>query len=239
MKKWLRVLFVTCALVLTGTCITLAYVSESRGGYAPLCAEEESSEVIEESSEPEEEPVVEEEQPVVVEEGQEEAKESWVENKFNTFVVPLLSGVSITSVVSALVCILMTLLKNRSLDKKLLEVNKEAEKRKAEADDVYKKANDKLLEVTEVLKLIREVSKDVAEDNALNREVKEYVKKSLSSMLSMIEENNKEVVKIEKIKSVLAILVQLEAKVAKQSSEVIKSGIIEDINKLTMLIGEM
>lgn len=224
MKKWLKTLFISCALVLTGACFVSAYTSTSRG-VMPLYAEgEETSEPVVEE-EPAEEPVEEAEE-----------KENWVKQAYDTYIVPLFAGVSATSVVSAVVCIVATVLKNKELNKKLLAMNENFNAQKQEADKKLALAEEKLAEATEMLALAREGYALIKENDAINKETKKFLVDNMNFILKKIEENSNEVAKIEKVQKVLSLLVQLDAKVAKQSQEVVKSGIIEDVNELIALV---
>lgn len=226
MKKWLKVLFISCAVVLTGACLASAYAGTSRG-VMPVFAEGE----VEETSEPAEaEEPVETEEPTVVE--AEEDKEGFIKKSYETLVVPLLSGVSITSILSAVVCVAMAVVKNKQLDKKLITISEEASEK-------YNQAQEKLKEVTEILKTILEVDALVKEEKVINTEIKNCITEQMAGIVDTINQNAKQVAKIDKLQQSVALLVQLEAKVARQSQEVVKSGIIEDINMITQLMKDI
>lgn len=215
MKKWLKVLFVSSALALMGV---LAYTGTSRG-YTRVCAEgEETSEVVEE-------PVAEQED-----------EKGWAKNAYETYIVPLFAGVSITSIGSLLGCFLITFLKNKELNKKLLAIKEEADKREAQANEKLLLAEQKLAEVTEILLTVRELAKVIIEDHALNKEIKREVIEKLTLITQIIEKNGQDISKINKLQEVIALLVQLEAKVSLQATEVIKSGIVDDVNKILQLV---
>lgn len=219
MKKWLKTLFISCALVLTGACFVSAYASTSRGVYAEG---EETSE-----------PVVVEEEPA------EEPKENWVKQTYDTYVVPLFASVSITSIGSAIICIVATALKNKELNKKLLAMNEAFQERMEEANRKSMLAEEKLAEATEMLALAREGYALIKESDALNKETKEFLVSNVNFILNKLEENSKEIAKIEQFKRVLALLVQLQTKVAKQSQEIVKSGIVDDVNEIVALVKEL
>lgn len=215
MKKWSKVLFVAGALVLTSACFASAYASTSRG-YVRVSAEgEETSEVVEQPQ---------------------EEQESWIKKSYETYIVPLLSGVSITSIVSAVACILTTVLKNRQLDKKLLTLQTECDRRIEQADEKYRQAEAKLAEVTEILQTAREVFKIIIENDAINKETKKVVTEKLLQIVGAIDKQSKDIGKIGKLQEVVGLLVQLQSKVAMQSAEVVKSGIVDDVNKILQLV---
>ena len=215
MKKWSKVLFVAGALVLTSACFASAYASTSRG-YVRVSAEgEETSEVVEQPQ---------------------EEKESWVKKSFDTYVVPLLSGVSLTSIVSAVACIVTTIIKNKQLDKKLLTLQEEDNKRRAEADAIYQSANEKLAEATEILQTVRETYRIILENDVINKETKKIVLEKLAFMSSELEKQSKDVKKVEKLQEVIGLLVQLQSKIALQTTEAVKSGVVDDVNKILQLV---
>ena len=215
MKKWSKVLFVAGALVLTSACFASACASTSRG-YVRVSAEgEETSEVV---VQPQEE------------------QESWIKKSYETYIVPLLSGVSVTSIVSAVACILTTVLKNKQLDKKLLAMQAECNRRIEQADEKYRQAEAKLAEVTEILQINREIYKIILENDAINKDVKKIVLEKLSLMTSIVEKQGQDISKIGKLQEVVGLLVQLQSKVAMQSAEVVKSGIVDDVNKILQLV---
>ena len=214
MKKWLKVLFVSGALAVTGV---LACTGTSRG-YTRVCAEgEETSEVVEE--------------PVSNEENEKWAKQAW-----ETYVVPLFASVSLTSIGSLVGCFLITLLKNKQLNKKLIAMQEEADRREEKANEKLLLAEQKLAEVTEILQTVRELAKIIIEDHALNKEIKREVIEKLTLITQVIEKNGQDISKINKLQEVIALLVQLEAKVSLQATEVIKSGIVDDVNKILQLV---
>lgn len=212
MKKWLKVLFVSSALALMGV---LAYTGTSRG-YTRVCAEgEETSEVVEEP--------------------QQEEK-GWVKNAYETYIVPIFASVSITSIGSAVACIVTTVLKNKQLDKKLIAIQEEANRREAEAREKLVKAETVLAEVTEMLGAVHEMHDTIMADSELSKETKQYLKDKVNFILKKIEENSNDIAKIDKLHEVVGLLVQLQSKVALQSTEVVKSGIIDDVNKILQLV---
>lgn len=215
MKKWSKLLFVAGALVLTSACFASAYASTSRG-YVRVNAEgEETSEVVEQPQ---------------------EEQESWIKKSYETYIVPLLSGVSITSIVSAVACIATTVLKNKQLDKKLLALQSECDRRIEQADEKYRQAEAKLAEVTEILQTAREVFKIIIENDAINKETKKVVTEKLLQIVGAIDKQGEDIHKIGKLQEIVGLLVQLQSKVAMQSAEVVKSGIVDDVNKILQLV---
>ena len=152
-----------------------------------------------------------------------EEVETWTE-KLNTFkdtyLVPLLSGVSITSILSVIATFVFNVVKEKKLDKKLIE------------------SNTKLAEATAILATITKIYNDIAEDKKLNAETKQIISKTMNELVERFDVNNEKIAKVEKIEPILRLLVQLEVKIAKSSSDLIASGAIEDINEITKLIKE-
>ena len=54
-----------------------------------------------------------------------------------------------------------------------------------------------------------------------------------------IDENSEKVNKIDDLTQILILLTQLQVKVSKQSAEIVKSGIVDDINEITQLVKKL
>ena len=159
----------------------------------------------------------------VVEETTTNEEENWKDKIIqfkDTILVPLLSGVSITSILSVVITIILNTIRGKKLDKKCIE---------SEA---------KLAEATAILSTITKIYNDIADDKKINEETRTIIETQMTDLIEKINANNEKVAKIEKIEPILKLLVQLEIKLAKASSDVVASGAIKDVNEITKLIKE-
>lgn len=155
----------------------------------------------------------------------EEEKEGWAKSAFENYIVPLFTIGTVTSIVSGAIGIIITVRKNKKLDDKIFEANQKV----VQATEIMKQC-------TAILETIKKILDIVQNSNQLTQEVKSFIEQKMSEALKVVNESKVEVLKIEKLSQAISLLTQLEAKVAKQSPEIIKSGIVEDINKITSLV---
>lgn len=170
-------------------------------------------------------------EPTIVEEQSVEEK-SWFQKNYETYVVPLLSGVSITSILSMVVTIVFTSVKNKKLDQKVLAITEKA-------NEKYQYTEDKLVEVKEILKEVHEIYQLTLNNEKVNSEAKTFLQEKVKYMVSVVDGNSEKVNKIDDLVKILTLLTQLQIKVSKQSAEIVKSGIIEDINEITQLVKKL
>lgn len=205
MKKGLKITMLCCALVLGGAGLASACVGTST--YATqdvLCVRAEGEEQSSEVTETQE---------------IEEWKQKITEFK-NTVLIPILGGVSITSVVSLVLTLVVNYIRGKKLDKKCVD---------SEA---------KLAEATAILATITKIYNDVAEDKKINEETKTIISTQMKDLVEKIDANTNVIEKINKIEPILKLLVQLETKLAKANSDVIASGAMKDVSEITKLIKE-
>ena len=209
MKKWRNLLFVTLGLAF--------FV-----GFTSACVSKQAVIVRAEGEETTE--VVVEEQPA--------EEENWFQKNYETYVVPLLGGVSITSILSMIVTIVFTVIKNKKLDQKVLAISKKA-------NEKYQQTEEKLVEVKEILGEVHEIYQLTLNNEKVNSETKIFLKEKVKYMVTVVDKNSEKVNKIDNLVKVLTLLTQLQVKVYKQSAEIVKSGIIEDINEIAQLVKKL
>ena len=210
MKKWRNLLFVTLGLAFSV-------------GFSSACASKQAVVVHAEGEETTSEVVV-EEQPA--------KEENWFQKNYETYIVPLLSGVSITSILSTVVTFVFTIAKNKKLDQKVLAITEKA-------NEKYQQAEEKLVEVKEILRVINEIYQLTLNNEEVNNETKTFLKEKVQHMITVIDENSEKVNKIDDLTQILILLTQLQVKVSKQSAEIVKSGIVDDINEITQLVKKL
>lgn len=142
----------------------------------------------------------------------------WAVEKWETFVAPLVGGISLTAILSFAMTMFFNWLKNKKLDEKLVDVK------------------NNLNECQLILKTLTGIYDNVKETREINEETQGALKEAVEKILSMLNLNNEKMDKIEKIQPILKLLVELETKVAKASDEAIKAGIIDDVREIESLI---
>lgn len=220
MKKWGKLFLISAGLAVSVMCAS-AYASKQA---VMVRAEDEITEpVVEEPEQPAEE---------TSEPTEKEQFEEWLKSSYQTYVVPLLGGISITSVMTLIITVVFTIIKNKGLDKKVIRITQEANTK-------YNEANEKYAECKEILVEVHQIYKLVVKSGEINEEAKAFIKEKMDYALTVVDASSAQVAKIDNLVKVVALLAQIESKVAKQSGEVVKSGIVEDINELSNLIKEV
>lgn len=206
-----------------GICLMLSAVGfacSSKQARVAYALEDESSEIIEE---PTDSSVISEsivEEPTIEEATEGSDIEKWAKEKWETFVAPLVGGISVTAILSFVSTLFINWLKNKKLDKKLLEI----ESKKVELEN-------KIIAVETTLATLAIIKDEVGD-------VKTAVKSFLALSETKFNEIKEESVKLQKIEPILKLLIELEAKLAKTSQDAIKAGIVSDIKELERLVKE-
>lgn len=225
MKKWRKLMLGSFALMfgVAGLCacsanqaVLVGAEGEETSSSTEIAPPEESS--SSEVTTPSEETTTEE--------------DNWFKKDYETFVVPLLSGVSITSLLSMVVTILFTFIKNKKLDQKVLLVTQKA-------NDKYQQCEEKLVEIKEILTQVHEIYEMVTKSEKINDETKTYLEEKVKYLVTVIDGNSERVNKIDNLVEIITLLAQLQTKIAKQSDDVVKSGIVEDIDEITTLVKKL
>ena len=165
----------------------------------------------------------------VQEENNEEITENstleWLKNFFDTYLVPIIGSSSIVSVVSAIIVSVLSAIRKKEL-KKMLEKNNQIN---LQAQDNLKNSNNTLAKINEV-KLLEE------ENIKINTEINRVVNEKVEAIEKVVEDNNKKIERLDNVYEALKLLSQIQIKVAKSSKDVIKSGLVEDIQNLSNII---
>lgn len=158
-----------------------------------------------------------------------EPEENWFKKQWNTLVVPVLSGTLLSTLAIAAINVGITLIKNSALDKKILGIE-------ARAEEKYQQTQESLVKIVDIMAKVDTIYTTVIKSGELNSQVKGLIVDKLNEMSTAIQEAVKNTVKINDLVKVNALLVELESKVAKQSKEIVKSGIAQDIEEITKLV---
>ena len=218
MKKSVKVLIASIAL------LAVCGFTNAKQNYIGLHAEgEETSEPV----------VIEEEQPA------EEEKENFVKKSYEEFVVPLLSGVSISSVVAFVWIIVSNTLERKSREKKSREEEERRDAQEKRINERYEQVETMLSESQQTLAMMEEMRNAILGSETNSKETKEFVLRKMAEFEKMISKVSNDTGKIESVTKAMQICGQLEIKLAKQSQNIVKSGIVEDINELAKLLKEI
>lgn len=150
----------------------------------------------------------------------------------NTFVVPLISSVSIASLLSMGFSILFAI-KNRGTNKKIKESNDNTQ---SVALKCVELANDsqKLLvnSIQDLTKIVNEVKEIAKESKAINEETVKKFEEKMSQFENSFEKVLNYADKLEAVEKCVIMLVQLQCMLAKADPKAISSGVIEQIDML-------
>lgn len=194
-------LMLVCASVTAGTCIC---TSKPVSVYA---AEEVQPEEVNTSSEE-------------GENGEFNIKE-YLQNAFNSFVAPLLTGVSITSIVSLLINVILTCLnrKNNKNNAAIQKENREDILNTIQRFKEYKDTSDKVLN-------------ELKTQNQISVETKNAFVKQSQDLLEQCKLMTKNVEHLEGLKEVMVDLATIIGKIARSSNQLVSDGIAKDVSIL-------
>lgn len=149
--------------------------------------------------------------------------EAWKE----TYLVPLLSGVSITTIVTLLINVILTIVRE-----------KRATKRENTASEEHEHAEALIAQAYAVIALVKDVFEHIKTQVLQNDALKQLIENKLNELEKLLNKNSREITKINKIEPILKILVQIQGKLALVNENAIASGITADINELIRLAKE-
>ena len=221
-RKLLGLATLLAALVLTGG---LA----SREAAAPVYADSETSEPVGDSSEEEsissEEPASSEEQPQ--EKEGEKISEKLVAFR-DTYLVPLVTGVSLTSVLSTVFSIAMAI--NAYKNKKtIIEENNKTRKQCLEM----------LVMAKQVVETANALTLSIMDDKKVSEETKQAFMKQTKMINDSIDKLTQETEKVLQIKPCVIMLIQLMTDLAKVNPQAVSSGVLETIEQLNQQAKKM
>jgi len=223
MKNKLKITLLASTLLLMGAgtasaCVsTGTHVREAR-------AEGETSEVV--SSEE----ITEEEVTQKVEELVTQGK-SWLNEKWNTFVAPLIGGVSLSAVIMFIANIILNYRKGKKVE---IQYQKALDKL-VESNAINGDAKAALIEMKAVAIML---SEDIKSNQGLSDETKKALKDGLASIVAKVDSQSELLEKSAKVEPILRLLVQIVAKIATCDENVAKMGALDDIKELQKLLKE-
>lgn len=174
----------------------------------------------------------------------------WADDKWNTYVAPLVGGVSLAVVLSFIGTIVMNYVKGKGIDKKMLESNErlnsfiessktELNEKMAAVEERMVLVSEALSKVTEVASTMTSIKETVDKGEKVSEETKERLESQVTSLSKTINEMTDEVSSLEEIKKAMAVLSQIIAALAKCSDEAIKNGSASEVAKLAELTKEL
>ncbi len=146
--------------------------------------------------------------------------DNW-ENWKETYIDPLLAGVSITSIISAMLSLAMAYLNHKSNKKSNAEVHQSKE-------------DNKLLisAITEFMEKMNDILAKLENENKNSQTLKDDFSITSQELLNKISELVEQTENLQKLKTIIVTLATIESKIAQCSKEVVQSGVGEDIAKL-------
>lgn len=151
---------------------------------------------------------------VVEEPKEEEDVKAKIENFVNTYLVPLLSGVSITSVVGMLVSVVFACL-NRRTNKLIKQSNKET------------------IELSmEILKNSTNLINELNESNSISKVTRDQFVENTTALSEKVAGLTDKTEELLKMKAILITLVEVQKELAKIDPKAITSGVSQAIEKL-------
>ena len=202
-------------------------ICASQKEFKPLLAEGEEPETSE-PVEVSEEPVVESSEPeAVVEQPVEEDKvtREEIEQKItafkDTYLVPLLSGVSITTIISCGLTILFAF-KNRKTNTLIAKVNAITQEQAKKAIDCVKEIEDQANLLLEQAQMYKDLAFEM-KDRAIEQS---------KVMLNQVNELKGEVEKLFEMKACMIMLINTQVELAKINPQVVSSGVVKQLEAL-------
>lgn len=174
----------------------------------------------------------------------------WADDKWNTYVAPLVGGVSLAVVLSFIGTIVMNYVKGKGIDKKMLESNErlnafiessktELNEKMAAVEEKMALASEALAKVTEVASTMTSIKETVEKGERISEETKEKLESQVTSLSKTLNEMTDEVSSLDDVKKAMAVLSQIIAALAKCSDEAIKNGSASEVAKLAELTKEL
>ena len=198
-------------------------VAEDETSISPESAPvDEESPIEDETTIEDTAPIEDEKQPIIVrvEQKYDEVRD-WAEEKWNTFIAPLIGGVSITAILSFAMTILMNYLKNKRLDKKLEQANKT------------------FAEAQETLATIKGIYEGIEADKKVNEETKALLAESVKAIQNKMDSSLASIERAERLEPVLRTLAEIEITLAEHSKDKVSSGAAEKIERIRKQLGEL
>ena len=166
-------------------------------------------------------------------------EEDWFKAKWETYIVPLFGGVSLTAIVSFVATLLMNHFKTKRLDKKVEDMENGWLKKEERYNNLLVEADNKLLAIGQIATTMTNVYNLVLESNKVDTETKTYLQEKCDVLVTKINLVTDSTNKIDGLKRAIALQTQLFIKVAKTMPEAVKSGIINDLNKIAELVATL
>lgn len=152
---------------------------------------------------------------------QEQSDTDYFKNLYESYIVPILGSVSLTSVLAAIVAIVTSLVKRKgdknviaSLDAKTL---------------IYEKILTQSIEAVNASKALMD---SVKEKEKIDEQSISEVLAKCDTLLMSIANETEQVEKVQQVKEVISQLTVILGKMASNTKELVASGVAEDIEKL-------
>ena len=144
----------------------------------------------------------------------------WLNEKWNTFVAPLIGGVSLSAFIIFVANLVINYRKGHKAELKY----QEAVEKLAESNLINEEAK-------KILASMSEIAEAIGMDLHDEKQIAERVEEKVNGQAEILA-------KTAKVEPVLRILAQITAKMASASEDMAKSGLIEDVKELEKLLKE-
>lgn len=174
----------------------------------------------------------------------------WANGKWDTYVAPLLGGVSLAVVVSFLGTLAMNYARGKGLDKKMLEAqsrfNSEIEELKKtfaekslELDEKIAQTADILANVGSTLETLKSIEETVKNGEKVSEETKEKLTSQVNSLTKSMAEMTDGIECLGGMKKAMVALSQIVSKLASTDPEAIRNGTVIEIKQLAEMTKEL
>lgn len=197
----------------------------------PLFAEGEETSEVEDTSSSEQEELSSYEEPT--EQVEESKQDNEITEKIkqfkDTYLVPILSGVSVTSILSAVFTISLSLI-NRNTNKKISEANATTQANVVKALEIAEAKISATIEyVNKMCALVNKTIEQAEATKQIGAEMFDMLKAKYSELLDEVKDLTDSTEKMLVMKKCMVMLINIEAELAKTNPHAISSGVVKQI----------
>lgn len=174
----------------------------------------------------------------------------WANSKWDTYVAPLLGGVSLAVVVSFIGTLAISYAKGKGLDKKLTqstdnlnsrlaESKKELDEKLVLVEERMAQASEALDKVGKTLETLNAIKESVESGERISEETQAQLKSDVASLEKEMLEMADDVGSLDDVKKAMVALAQIISAIASASDEAIKSGAASEVKRLANMTKEL
>lgn len=174
----------------------------------------------------------------------------WANGKWDTYIAPLLGGVSLAVVVSFIGTLAMNYAKGKGLDKKMLaaqeqfnsqieEIKKTFAEKSIAIDEKVAQTADILASIGSTLETLKSIEETVKSGEKVSEETKEQLTSQVNSLTKSMGELTEGVECLDGMKKAMVALSQIVSKLASTDPDAIKNGTVAEIKQLADMTKEL